>query len=125
METPCPGHCGILLCAQAGHGSALRPMTTLYQVGGRPCRTAREPVFALEKRMVGILTPSFSAPLVTEKDGACHLFAEKVPWSRPTACAMHLSMRVILIGAVTGALFGFQGLAAGATYPLSVATQPV
>ncbi|HEY5514098.1 MAG TPA: cytochrome c biogenesis protein ResB [Geomonas sp.] len=68
-----------------------------------------EPARALKERMVRILGASFSTPLVTETDGAYHLFAEKAPWCRLAVYAVHLSILVIFVGAITGSLFGFKG----------------
>jgi cytochrome c biogenesis protein len=63
----------------------------------------------LKERMVRILSSEFSSPLVTEKDGAYYLFAEKAPWCRLAVYAVHLSILVIFIGAIAGSLFGFKG----------------
>jgi cytochrome c biogenesis protein len=63
----------------------------------------------LKDSMVELLSAGFSKPLVTEKDGAYHLFAQKAPWSRLAVYAVHLSIIVIFIGAIAGSLFGFKG----------------
>jgi len=64
---------------------------------------------ALKESLVRILGAGFSTPLVTEKDGAYHLFAEKASWSRLAVYVVHLSILVIFVGAITGSLFGFKG----------------
>ena len=55
------------------------------------------------------LASEFSRPLVTEADGACHLFAEKTPWCRLSVYCVHLSVIIILIGSIIGSLFGYKG----------------
>lgn len=64
---------------------------------------------ALKERMVQILAASFAAPVVTEKDGTYHLYAQKTPWCRLAVYAVHLSILVIFVGALAGSLFGFKG----------------
>jgi cytochrome c biogenesis protein len=64
---------------------------------------------ALKEQMARIIGADFAAPLVTEKDGSYHLFAQKAPWSRLAVYAVHLSILVIFIGAIVGSLFGFKG----------------
>jgi cytochrome c biogenesis protein len=63
----------------------------------------------LKEKMAAILGASFATPLVTEKDGAYHLYAEKTPWCRLAVYAVHLSILVIFVGAIAGSLFGFKG----------------
>jgi cytochrome c biogenesis protein len=43
-----------------------------------------------------------------EGEGSILLFAQKGPWTRLGVYVVHLSVLVILIGAMTGAIFGFQ-----------------
>jgi cytochrome c biogenesis protein len=73
--------------------------------------TSSEPAGVLKDRMVATLSAGFATPLVTEKDGAYHLFAQKTPWCRLAVYAVHLSIIVIFIGAIAGSLFGFKGYA--------------
>jgi cytochrome c biogenesis protein len=43
-----------------------------------------------------------------DREGSILLFAQKGPWTRLGVYVVHLSVLVILIGAMTGAIFGFQ-----------------
>jgi cytochrome c biogenesis protein len=91
-----------------------RPVTTLDEglrksLPNLATLKSPEPAQALKERMVRILGASFSAPLVAEKDGAYHLFAQKTPWCRLAVYAVHLSILVIFVGAIAGSLFGFKG----------------
>jgi cytochrome c biogenesis protein len=60
-------------------------------------------------RVTAVLKAEFADPVVTETDGAFHLFAQKTPWSRLAVYAVHLSVLVIFIGAIIGSLFGYKG----------------
>lgn len=63
----------------------------------------------LRDRVAAVVKAEFAEPVITESDGAFHLFAEKTPWSRLAVYAVHLSVLVIFIGAIIGSLFGFKG----------------
>jgi cytochrome c biogenesis protein len=64
---------------------------------------------ALRNQVATLLQTEFAAPLVTEKDGVFHLFAQKTPWARLAVYAVHLSVLVIFVGAIIGSLFGYKG----------------
>lgn len=64
---------------------------------------------SLRDRMVDFLKKEFAAPVVTERDGEYHLFAQKSPYSRLGVYVVHLSIVVIFIGALIGSFFGFKG----------------
>ena len=64
---------------------------------------------ALKEQVVAFLKTEFAEPLVTEADGAWHLFAEKTPWCRLSVYFVHLSVIIIFIGALIGSLFGYKG----------------
>ncbi len=64
---------------------------------------------ALKEKLASFLKTEFAAPLVTEADGAWHLFAQKTPWCRLSVYVVHLSVIIIFIGAILGSLFGFKG----------------
>lgn len=64
---------------------------------------------AIKERAVAFLKSEFSEPVVTEADGAWHLFAQKTPWCRLSVYFVHLSVIVIFVGALTGSLFGYKG----------------
>ncbi len=63
----------------------------------------------LRNRVAAVLKTEFAEPVITEKEGACHLFAQKAPWSRLAVYVVHLSVLVIFIGAIVGSLFGYKG----------------
>jgi cytochrome c biogenesis protein len=63
----------------------------------------------LKEKLATFLSAEFSRPVVTEADGAWHLFAQKTPWCRLSVYVVHLSVIVIFIGAMIGSLFGFKG----------------
>lgn len=63
----------------------------------------------LKNQVAALLSDEFAAPVITEKDGAFHLFAQKAPWARLAVYAVHLSVLVIFVGAIIGSLFGYKG----------------
>ncbi len=69
----------------------------------------RGDVATLRDRVAAVLKAEFADPVITETDGAFHLFAQKTPWSRLAVYAVHLSVLVIFIGAIIGSLFGYKG----------------
>ncbi|GAM08944.1 cytochrome c biogenesis protein CcsB [Geobacter sp. OR-1] len=64
---------------------------------------------ALKDGFTGFLAKEFAAPVVTEKDGEVHLYAQKNPWCRLGVYVVHLSIVIIFIGAIIGSLFGYKG----------------
>jgi cytochrome c biogenesis protein len=66
---------------------------------------------AVQERLTRILSHEFGSPQVTEQDGVYHLFVQKAPWCRFAVYAVHLSILIILLGAIVGSLFGFKGFA--------------
>ncbi|MHB8123503.1 MAG: cytochrome c biogenesis protein ResB, partial [Desulfuromonadaceae bacterium] len=65
-------------------------------------------ITTLIDRAATVLKAEFNDPVITEKNGAFHLFAQKSPWSRLAVYAVHLSVLVIFIGAIIGSLFGYK-----------------
>ena len=63
----------------------------------------------IRNQVDAVLMAEFAVPVISEKDGAFHLFAQKAPWSRLAVYAVHLSVLVIFIGAIIGSLFGYKG----------------
>ena len=59
-------------------------------------------------KMTGFLKGIMGEPIVTEKDGAVHLFVQKTPWCRLGVYVVHLSVIIIFIGAIIGSLFGYK-----------------
>ena len=62
----------------------------------------------LKERMIEFLKTNFAAPVITERDGEIHLFAQKSPWSRLGVYVVHLSIIIVFIGAILGSLFGYK-----------------
>ncbi|QWV96832.1 cytochrome c biogenesis protein ResB [Geomonas nitrogeniifigens] len=62
----------------------------------------------LKSRMEAFLRAEFAAPVITEKDGEYHLFAQKSPWCRLGVYVVHLSIIVIFVGALIGSFFGYK-----------------
>jgi len=63
----------------------------------------------LKEKLTTFLTSEFARPVVTEVEGAWHLFAQKTPWCRLSVYFVHLSVIIIFIGAMIGSLFGYKG----------------
>jgi len=63
----------------------------------------------LKEKLTAFLSSEFARPVVTEADGAWHMFAQKNPWCRLSVYFVHLSVIVIFIGALIGSLFGYKG----------------
>ena len=59
-------------------------------------------------KMTGFLKGIMGEPVVTEKDGAIHLFVQKTPWCRLGVYVVHLSIIIIFIGAMIGSFFGYK-----------------
>lgn len=66
-------------------------------------------VSSLKDKLAAFLTTEFSAPVVTEKNGEYHLFAQKQRWCRLGVYVTHASIIFIFIGAIIGTLFGYKG----------------
>lgn len=63
---------------------------------------------ALKEQVAAFLSAEFAAPVVTESNGAWHLYAQKTPWCRLSVYFVHLSIIIIFIGAMIGSLFGYK-----------------
>jgi cytochrome c biogenesis protein len=61
-----------------------------------------------QERLATFLKNEFAAPVVTERDGVFHLFAQKSPWCRLGVYVVHLSIIIIFIGAIIGSFFGYK-----------------
>jgi cytochrome c biogenesis protein len=71
-------------------------------------KTSDQPA-AVKERLAVFLTAEYATPVISEVDGAWHLFAQKTPWCRLSVYFVHLSIIVIFIGSIIGSLFGFKG----------------
>jgi cytochrome c biogenesis protein len=63
---------------------------------------------ALKDTLSGFISSEFATPVVTEKNGEVHLYAQKNPWCRLGVYVVHLSIVIIFIGAIVGSLFGYK-----------------
>jgi len=63
----------------------------------------------LKEKLATFLSSEFARPVLTDADGAWHLFAQKTPWCRLSVYFVHLSVIIIFIGAMIGSLFGYKG----------------
>jgi cytochrome c biogenesis protein len=72
--------------------------------------TATGSLSAVQDKVAQVLTEKFAAPQVTEgEDGRKYLFAQKSVYARFGVYVTHLSILVILIGALIGVRFGSKG----------------
>jgi len=77
------------------------PNKVSFKTGDRP--------ELLKEKLAAFLGSEFTRPVLTEVDGAWHLFAQKTPWCRLSVYFVHLSVIIIFIGAMIGSFFGFKG----------------
>ena len=63
----------------------------------------------LKEKLASMLKAEFANPVITERDGEYHLFAQKNPWCRLGVYVVHLSIIIIFIGALIGSFFGYKG----------------
>ena len=70
-------------------------------------KSSSEPAL-LKEQVAAFLSAEFAAPVVTESDGAWHLYAQKTPWCRLSVYFVHLSIIIIFVGAMIGSLFGYK-----------------
>lgn len=68
----------------------------------------KESAQSLAKRLTTSLQSNFSKPVLTEADGKLHLFAQKGIYSRFGAYMTHLSILVIMLGAIVGTVWGYK-----------------
>jgi cytochrome c biogenesis protein len=60
------------------------------------------------RKMETFLGKNFAAPVVTEKDGKIHFFAQKGTYARFGVYVTHLAIIIIFTGAIVGNLLGFK-----------------
>jgi cytochrome c biogenesis protein len=68
----------------------------------------KEPVAEVQGRLSAYVGQHFATPVVTEKDGAVHLYAQKGAWARFGVYVTHASILIIFIGAIVGSLWGYK-----------------
>ena len=62
----------------------------------------------LKEKVASFLKAEFAEPVVTEKDGEYHLFAQKNRLCRLGVYVVHFSIIIIFIGALLGSFFGYK-----------------
>ena len=81
---------------------------TLKNSPNRAEFSSKEDIQQLGQRLAGALEKAFTKPTLTEEDGKLHLFAQKGIYSRLGAYMTHLSILVIMLGAIMGTVWGYK-----------------
>lgn len=68
----------------------------------------KAPVAEVQGQLTAFVGQHFTAPVVTEKEGAVHLYAQKGVWARFGVYVTHASILIIFIGAIIGSLWGYK-----------------
>jgi cytochrome c biogenesis protein len=71
--------------------------------------TSSKKIDDLTQEISDLLRNEFSAPIITAVDGKRHLFAQKGVYSRFGVYVTHLSILIIIAGAMIGTLWGVKG----------------
>ena len=69
---------------------------------------SKENLDSLAERLSAVLKGSFAKPVRTEADDKLHLFAQKGIYSRFGAYLTHLSILIIMVGAIIGTVWGYK-----------------
>lgn len=70
--------------------------------------SSKEDAKQLSSRLSEFLEKSFTKPVLTEEDGKLYLFAQKGIYSRFGAYITHLSILIIMLGAIMGTIWGYK-----------------
>ncbi len=70
--------------------------------------TSKDSKQQIIERISPLLKKEFGKPVVTEKDGKTYLFAQKGIYSRFGAYITHVSILIIMAGAIIGNLWGYK-----------------
>ncbi len=68
----------------------------------------KKPIEQIRDQVTGFLAARFTQPVITEKDGIVHLYAQKGAYARFGVYVTHLSILTILAGAIIGNLWGYK-----------------
>lgn len=68
----------------------------------------KAPVAEMQSQLSAYVGKNFSVPVVTEKDGVVHLYAQKGAWARFGVYVTHASILIIFLGAIVGSLWGYK-----------------
>jgi len=87
----------------------LTPEDSLYRTfSNLEEHLSKLPIDELQDKLSTFVGKHFNKPVVTEKNGKVHLFAEKMPWARFAVYVTHLSILIIFIGAIIGTVSGYK-----------------
>lgn len=81
---------------------------TLENSANRAQFTSKEDIQTLTGRLSTFLEKSFAKPIQSEEDGKIYLFAQKGIYSRFGAYITHLSILIIMLGAIMGTVWGYK-----------------
>jgi len=70
--------------------------------------SSKEPINQLVERFSGLLKKEFSTPKRSDADGKIYLFAQKGIYSRMGAYMTHLSILIVMAGAIIGNVWGYK-----------------
>ncbi len=70
--------------------------------------STKESLQSLAPRLSGVIKGSFAKPTLTEADGRINLFAQKGIYSRFGAYVTHLSIIIVMVGAIIGTVWGYK-----------------
>lgn len=88
----------------------LKPAEKFYKtLANRDELLVKGSMAEVEAKVAGVVAAEFTKPSRTEEGEKVHLFAQKAPYARFGVYATHLSILVILAGAMIGIKFGFKG----------------
>jgi len=81
---------------------------TLNNSANRAEFSSKEGVQQLGQRLAAALEKAFAKPTLSEENGTLHLFAQKGIYSRFGAYMTHLSILIIMLGAIMGTVWGYK-----------------
>jgi cytochrome c biogenesis protein len=81
---------------------------TLNNSANRAEFSSKEGVQQLGQRLAAALEKAFAKPTLSEENGTLHLFAQKGIYSRFGAYITHLSILIIMLGAIMGTVWGYK-----------------
>lgn len=81
---------------------------TLKGAANRAEFSSSEDKGAIAERLIPVLKKEFSKPILTKQDDKIYLFAQKGIYSRFGAYMTHLSILIIMAGAITGNIWGYK-----------------
>lgn len=68
----------------------------------------KKSVAEMQDQLSAYVGKNFAPTVVTEKDGAVHIYAQKGAWARFGVYVTHASILIIFLGAIVGSLWGYK-----------------